>query len=141
MADINHGHAEPTRTEGDGIAYRGIGWSMLVLASVTLVCYLIVWALFGFMQSRAVATDARTPLAAPAAQPRIVDGRVETGTTMPPPTILVREPLNLEQFRAHEEHILHSYGWTDQNAGMVRLPIERAKDLLLEQGLPVREPR
>ena len=41
-------------------------------------------------------------------------------------------------FRAHEHEVLTTYGWTDKNAGVVRIPIERAKDLLLERGLPVR---
>jgi hypothetical protein len=34
--------------------------------------------------------------------------------------------------------MLTTYGWMDQNAGVVRLPIERAKELILERGLPVR---
>jgi hypothetical protein len=54
---------------------------------------------------------------------------------------LVTEPMNLKNFRAHEEEILTTYGWVDQNAGIVRLPIEDAKALLLKQGLPVRESR
>ena len=33
MADTNHTHG-PARTEGDGIAYRGLGWSMLILAVI-----------------------------------------------------------------------------------------------------------
>ncbi len=142
MADTNHGHADPTPTEGDGISYRGLGWSMLILTIVTLAAYLIVWGLYSFMESQAVSVDTnRAPLATAPAQPVIADGRIESGTTMPPPTVLVDEPVNLEHFRATEEHILTSYGWVDQNAGLVRLPIERAKALLMERGLPVREPR
>src|SRR5208282_5249649 len=33
---------------------------------------------------------------------------------------------------------LHSYGWVDEKAGTVRIPIERAMDLLVQRGLPVR---
>ena len=55
------------------------------------------------------------------------------------PSLLLREPMNLQKFREEEEHLLTSYGWVDQNAGVVRLPIDRAKALLLERGLPVRE--
>ena len=140
MADTNHDHAGPARTEGDGIGYRGLGWAMAVLAIVTLICYGIVVGLFKFMESRAVAGDTnRAPLAAPRAQPAIVDGRLMPGTTTPPPaTLLVNEPVNLQKFRAQEEHILTSYGWMDQNAGTIRMPIERAKELLMERGFPVR---
>jgi hypothetical protein len=136
MADINH--AGPIQTEGDGISYRNLAWSMVILAVVTLFCYGFVVGLFKFMESRAVAGDtARAPLAAPPVQPTIQDGRVVGGPSAVP-SLLVGEPQNLQKFRAEEEHLLTSYGWVDQNAGVVRLPIDRAKELLLERGLPVR---
>lgn len=139
MADTNHEHAGPARTEGDGIVYRGIGWSMLVLTIVTLICYGIVVGLYKFLESRAAAGDTnRAPLAGPQAQPAIVDGRLMPGNTTPPAPLLVNEPVNLQVFRAQEEHILTSYGWMDQNAGTIRMPIARAKDLLMERGLPAR---
>jgi hypothetical protein len=31
---------------------------------------------------------------------------------------------------------VHTYGWIDRNGGVVRLPIDRAMDLVLERGLP-----
>jgi hypothetical protein len=80
----------------------------------------------------------RAPLAAPAAQPAIVDGRLLPGNSVPATTLLLNEPVNLRSFRAQEEHLLTSYSWMDQNAGTIRMPIERAKDLLLERGLAVR---
>ena len=138
MADTNHGHETPF-TENDGIAYRGIGWSMVVLAVVTLVCYAIVVGLFKYLDSRAVAGDTpRAPLAAPQSQPAIVDGRLMPGHSAPPTALLIDEPINLQRFRAQENHLLTSYSWMDQNAGTIRMPIERAKDLLLERGLPIR---
>ena len=138
MADTNHGHETP-HTERDGIVYRGLGWSMAVLAIVTLVCYGIVVGLYKYLESRAVASDPpRAPLAAPRAQPSIVDGRLMPGSITPPAPLLLSEPINLEKFRAQEDHLLTSYSWMDQNAGTIRMPIERAKDLLLERGLPVR---
>jgi hypothetical protein len=138
MADINHAHETP-HTERDGIEYRGLAWSMIVLAVVTLVCYGIVVGLFKFLESRAAAGDpARAPLAAPYAQPAIVDGRLMPGNTAPPTALLLDEPINLQRFRAQEDHLLTSYSWMDQNAGTIRMPIERAKDLLLDRGLPIR---
>lgn len=136
MADTNH--AGPVRTEGDGVGYRALGLSMLILAVVTLACYGVVAGLYKFMESRAVANDpARSPLAAPPVRPTIQDGRIVGGPAAVP-SLLVREPVNLQKFRDEEEHLLTTYGWVDQNAGVVRLPIETAKELLLERGLPVR---
>ena len=31
---------------------------------------------------------------------------------------------------------LHSYGWVDRSAGMVRIPIDQAMDFVVRQGLP-----
>jgi hypothetical protein len=31
---------------------------------------------------------------------------------------------------------LHSYGWVDRSAGMVRMPIDRALEFVVRQGLP-----
>ena len=136
MADIKHLGSE--RTEGDGLSYKALGWSMAILAIITLFCYALVVGFFKFMQSRAVAGDIpRAPLAAAPVQPAIADGRMVGGPSSVP-SLLVREPMNLKKFRDEEEHLLTSYGWVDQNTGVVRLPIDRAKALLLERGLPVR---
>ena len=40
--------------------------------------------------------------------------------------------------RAAEEQVLTTYGWVDQQKGVVRVPIDRAIDLLAQKGLPSR---
>jgi hypothetical protein len=35
-----------------------------------------------------------------------------------------------------EEQQLHSYGWVDQSAGSVHIPIDQAMQLIAERGLP-----
>jgi hypothetical protein len=45
----------------------------------------------------------------------------------------------LNDIRLREENILSTYGWADQNAGTVHIPIDRAMDLLAQRGLPVRQ--
>jgi hypothetical protein len=57
-------------------------------------------------------------------------------TEFPPPRLEVRPGASLAQFRAAEEVELNSYGWIDRNAGTVRIPIDRAMQLILERGLP-----
>ncbi|MEZ4616096.1 MAG: hypothetical protein R2867_11425 [Caldilineaceae bacterium] len=39
---------------------------------------------------------------------------------------------------APAEMRLHSYGWIDQEAGTVHIPIERAMELVVSEGLPAR---
>jgi hypothetical protein len=57
-----------------------------------------------------------------------------------PPTgdvgTLVLSPVqHLAGFRAEEEKTLGQYAWLDKNAGTVRIPIEKAMELLLARGV------
>jgi hypothetical protein len=56
----------------------------------------------------------------------------------PEPRLQVSAPKDLKQYKAAQGEILNSYGWVDQNAGIVRIPIDRAMDILVQRGLPVR---
>ena len=56
----------------------------------------------------------------------------------PAPQLEVNERTELNGERLREEDTLSTYGWVDQNAGKVRIPIDRAMDLLAQRGLPVR---
>jgi hypothetical protein len=44
----------------------------------------------------------------------------------------------MNKFRTAEEQVLHSYGWVDPKAGVVHIPIERAMQIIAQQGLPTR---
>ncbi len=56
----------------------------------------------------------------------------------PEPRLQVDPARDLQDMRAQEDAVLNSYGWVDRKAGIVRLPIHRAIDLLAERGLPAR---
>ncbi len=56
----------------------------------------------------------------------------------PQPRLQVEPQTDLAQFRAQEDQILNGYGWIDQKAGKVRIPISRAMQLLAQRGLPTR---
>jgi hypothetical protein len=47
-------------------------------------------------------------------------------------------PLDLKRYRDTQEKILAGYGWVDAQAGVVRIPVDRAMELLLQKGYPVR---
>jgi hypothetical protein len=42
--------------------------------------------------------------------------------------------------RAQEDALLTSWGWVDKNAGVARIPIDRAMELLARRGLPAAKP-
>jgi hypothetical protein len=37
-------------------------------------------------------------------------------------------------------HLLNSYGWIDQQNGVIRIPIKQAKELIEQRGLPASPP-
>ena len=58
---------------------------------------------------------------------------------LPPMPRLQSAPItDLKDMRAAEDQILSGYGWVDQQHGVVRIPIDRAIDLLAQRGLPAR---
>jgi hypothetical protein len=141
MADTEHPPIEGP-VEGDGVSYRGIVWFIVVLVMTVVVCQVLIWGLFRFTETYRLDRPeiVRAPLAPPAVDPSLQDGQVSRGPEVPAsgPALLVDEPLVLQQFLEREEALLHSYGWVNQGAQTVRLPIDRAKDLLLERGLTIR---
>jgi len=56
----------------------------------------------------------------------------------PNPKLEEDERGQLNGIRLEEEKTLYSYGWVDEKAGTLRIPIDRAMDLLVQRGLPVR---
>jgi len=56
----------------------------------------------------------------------------------PSPTLQVTPARDLRQYLDSQDAALNSYGWVDQKAGVVRIPIDHAMDLLLQKGLPFR---
>jgi hypothetical protein len=64
---------------------------------------------------------------------------------LPPMPRLQSAPISdLKDMRAAEDQILTGYGWVDQQHGVVRIPIERAIDLLAQRGIasrPQNEPQ
>ena len=125
MADTKHRPGGQIPVEADGINYRGIAWFVAILVVATLLCEGLVLVMFGAFQRQAGRDAAALP-AVPAIE-----------KTQQGPTLLTDEPGNLQKFRKSEDEQLQTYGWIDKDAGIVRVPIDRAKQLLLQRGLPV----
>jgi hypothetical protein len=63
-----------------------------------------------------------------------------TRPELPPEPRLQETPaLDLALFREREERELSTYGWVDRPNGVVRIPIERAREIVAREGLPVRK--
>ncbi len=65
----------------------------------------------------------------------------ETSKQVPPPGTPLLEPDPVQDYQKYmqdQETALESYGWVDQKAGVVRIPVNQAMRLVLKRGLPVR---
>jgi hypothetical protein len=99
----------------------------IYLAVVCVAVWFAMMGMFKLFMNRLSAGDAPvSSLARP------------MGELPPEPRLLTNEPANLQQFRTQEAQRLEGYGYIDQATGAVHLPIDRAKELLLQHGLPVR---
>lgn len=56
------------------------------------------------------------------------------------PLLQIAPEIDLKEFRAREDAELSSYGWIDRTTGVVRIPVERAMELVAQRGLPARSP-
>lgn len=96
------------------------------------ICILLVIGLVTGIQA---AFTGRWPDLRPARSGLADDPNVQ----LPPaPRLEARPGQTLQELRANEQARLHSYGWVDEAAGVVRIPIERAMELTIQRGLPAR---
>jgi hypothetical protein len=98
---------------------------------LVIVCVIVWFAMMGMFKLVIGKLQDRDPQVSPLARP--------AGEAPPGPRLLTNEPLNLQQFLEQEAQRMDGYGYIDEGLGIVRLPIDRAKDRLLERGLPVRQ--
>ncbi len=134
-ADVKH--------EVENINIKPLVMFLIYLSIVTAGTCGLMYGLFTYFESRAATLDRRnvSPLAAEREllppQPRLQLAPNEAGQTAP--NVLQDHPLvELRTLRAEENNKLIEPAWLNEKEGIVRLPIERAKALLLEKGLPTR---
>lgn len=124
-ADANRSPAdryEPYTLNVRPIALAGVGLALLVAVSFLLMDWL-----FDYFSERQAQRDAPPMQFAEERQPP------------PGPHLQVAPHADLLKLRAAEDAVLNSYGWVNQGAGTVRIPIDRAIELLAERGLPARD--
>ncbi|MEX1139031.1 MAG: hypothetical protein WEF53_06820 [Bacteroidota bacterium] len=118
-------HTAPTYEVRDahfrGLLYTGIG--LLALIGLNLA---ISWMAYKYFEDSS-------------AQPGEFPRTFATPKTVPPAPVLQPNPhADLVKLRAREDSVLTGYAWVNQQAGVARIPIDRAMEMLLRQGLPAR---
>ncbi len=57
----------------------------------------------------------------------------------PGPRLQPAPPKDMQEFRERENAVLNGYAWVDKEKGEAQIPIDRAIDLVVAKGLPVKE--
>lgn len=80
---------------------------------------------------------AATPLLLRAGYPdaKQTDGITEPLPRPPEPRLQIRPEADLQRLRSDERGRLETFGWSDRDRQIARIPIERAMKLLAERGL------
>jgi hypothetical protein len=128
----------PTETNPHSIAQSGVAreerdvetsavaWFGVWLSVGCVIAAILVWGVFRLFAAQENAEQ-------PALSPHLEESLRRT------PASPRLEPLPLEPriaLRAAEDAQLSTYGWVDRQAGVARIPIDRAMQLIVEQGVP-----
>ena len=129
MSDVtnNSGSAD---AEARGHEFTPIKVGPVVFGGVVLFGILVVsmFAMSGLFRGLETMDDRDTlpPMAAPRQIP-------------PAPRLVTDEATQITAHRSQVEAQLSEYGWVDEEEGIVRIPLERAMELVAERGLPTSE--
>lgn len=140
MSDDTHidGHKQEMDFEREDLAPKPI---LIFLGALAVGCVLVYFILRGMYSYLDSYENHHQPVQSPLVQQTTVDTRSVSPddiTKFPQPRLEGDERREINDFREQEEQTLNSYGWVDQQAGMVRIPIDRAMQLMAQRGLPTR---
>jgi hypothetical protein len=134
-------HTQQPEFEQQDVNPKVIFWALLGLGMLLVVSYFIVIGFYHYMDGYQKAHQPpQNPLAEPRAEtakPTRAETQAEIKRAFPEPRLEEDERGQMNSIRLGEEEQLNSYGWTDEKAGTVHIPIERAMELTAQRGLPV----
>ena len=121
-------HTEPTaKHELTDVSVRLMAYVVVGLTLLTLGGMGVSWWYLNSVEQEERATERSVP-------PLAATLPLEP----PEPRLQATPAADLTAVREREESILNTYGWIDRKTGLVRIPIDRAIEVLAERGLPAR---
>jgi hypothetical protein len=123
MDEIKHPQDPHAGHETTDINVWAVGKFAIGLVIVCVVSLLLLFGLLKFFQSREETSVANT---------------VEPVKLFPEPQLQKTEILDLKALHAEEDKLLNGYAWVDPKQGIVRIPVDRAIEVLAKRGLPSR---
>jgi hypothetical protein len=105
------------------INLRVVTWTAIGLVISVIAIFVTVGGLFSLFKPQYASESAPSRITTP-------------GRLPPAPRLQTNPTADLQQLLEAENAKLNSYGWIDRGAGVIRIPIDRAMDLLAQRGLP-----
>ena len=137
MSAQHHQHAHSHNLDNPDVVHeehdinvRAILWFVAILAGITIA---IQAAMVGMFKGLNWYEARNQPYVTPLARQEAAQA-----TDFPEPRLQTTPWTDLRQYRADQQQYLNSYGWVDEKLGVARIPIAKAKEMLLQRGLPVR---
>jgi hypothetical protein len=129
MTDHPRPQHEPREFDSE-IHVRSIFGAIAGLALLVALSFAGMIAFSKVLKTRSIARDPAPLPVAEANQPR----------PRPRAALQADPTADMLKFAKEEEAAVTSYAWVDRNAGVVRIPVERAIEIVAERGLPVPPP-
>ena len=141
MSDESRMHTQQPEFEQQDLRPKVVFGALAGLAVILVISYFIVMGFYHYMDTYQKAHEPpQNPLVTPrveSGKPTKTETQAEIKRAFPEPRLEEDERDQMNSIRLEEEKQLHSYGWTDEKAGVVHIPIERAMELTAQRGLPV----
>jgi hypothetical protein len=141
-----HGMPEPGKHQnGGGFEKEDVNTTPLFgfligLVVTGVLVYYIIWGMFHFMDAyERTHQKSKSPMVemqADTREPDTTRTHEKIQQEFPEPRLEDDERTEINDFRYQQDETLSSYGWVDQNAGVVRIPIDQAMKLIAQRGLP-----
>ncbi|MGE5345833.1 MAG: hypothetical protein ACM3JH_07755 [Acidithiobacillales bacterium] len=125
------GHGAPAPSEG------GVDREVSVRAVVGFAIFLFLLIAFALGLMWVVSRVAKKEIASRQAPPPPLAGAREN--PLPPaPRLEISPPKDLAALRDREDAVMKTYAWVDRAKGIAEVPVDRAIEIAIEKGLPVR---
>jgi hypothetical protein len=133
--EIKHGERNPElEFEHQDLSPGAVYAFLTGLAVAGILIYFVLWGLYHYLDAyQRSHQPPQNPLVQAESDTRHV--RPQQIQKFPQPRLEKNERVEINDFLLKEEQTLDSYGWVDQKAGVVRIPIDRAMQLIAQRGL------
>jgi hypothetical protein len=123
MAEANQTNPS-VQFEHRDVSLRAMLWIGAAIIVTAIVLHLVLYRLYDGLRAGAAESGRITK-----------SSEVPQQTTSAQPQLQVDPAADINQLRAEENKKLNAYGWIDKDKGVVRIPIDRAINIMAARGI------